>query len=272
MLTYQRAFPGDLSSGIVHKILSGNPEPLETLIPDLDAAVIAVVAKCLEKDPDRRYPDLGATRRDLAGVRNRIATEDLSDFGPTLSMPVPRADTPRAGDDAVASQTERHQPPGAAPPSRRTDRAALQGSERRVRQRRFQRLPPRVPAGPRARSRESAGARARGEGAGCARGAAPQRLAEGSQRRARSRRADRGIAAGRSRPLAEWIVAGGVEGPRGGGRGPEGTRGRTGARAPAGRGGRERASESRERRPRRGVGGRVGGPRPRSIERRLRSR
>jgi serine/threonine protein kinase len=94
MLTYQRAFPGDLSSGIVHKILSGNPEPLETLIPDLDAAVIAVVAKCLEKDPDRRYPDLGATRRDLAGVRNRIATEDLSDFGPTLSMPVPRADTP----------------------------------------------------------------------------------------------------------------------------------------------------------------------------------
>jgi serine/threonine protein kinase len=92
MLTYQRAFPGDLSSGIVHKILSGNPEPLETLIPDLDAAVIAVVAKCLEKDPDRRYPDLGATRRDLAGVRNRIATEDLSDFGPTLSMPAPRAD------------------------------------------------------------------------------------------------------------------------------------------------------------------------------------
>ncbi len=94
MLTYQRAFPGDLSTGIVHKILSGNPEPLETLIPDLDAAVIAVVAKCLEKDPERRYPDLGATRRDLAGVRNRIATEDLSDFGPTLSMPVPRADTP----------------------------------------------------------------------------------------------------------------------------------------------------------------------------------
>ena len=92
MLTYQRAFPGDLSTGIVHKILSGNPEPLETVIPDLDQAVIAVVAKCLEKDPDRRYPDLGATRRDLAAVRNRIATEDLSDFGPTVSMPVPRPD------------------------------------------------------------------------------------------------------------------------------------------------------------------------------------
>ena len=65
LLTYQRAFPGDLSTGIVHKILSGNPEPLRSALPDLPAPLIAIVDRCLEKEPDKRFPDLGAARRNF---------------------------------------------------------------------------------------------------------------------------------------------------------------------------------------------------------------
>ena len=71
LLTYRQAFPGGLSSGIMHKIIDASPEPLERLDPTLDPDVIAIVNRCLEKSRDNRYPDMAAVRRDLAVVRRR---------------------------------------------------------------------------------------------------------------------------------------------------------------------------------------------------------
>ncbi len=92
LLTYRRAFPGDLNTGIVHKILTGSPESLDTLVPGLDRGVVAIVNRCLEKDPDKRFPDLAAMRKEVAAVRSRIAIADPSEY--TVAIPTPSGAQP----------------------------------------------------------------------------------------------------------------------------------------------------------------------------------
>jgi TPR repeat protein len=70
LLTGRQAFPGDIDSGILQLILLTGPTPLAQLRPDLDPSVVAIVNRCLERDVDRRYPDLGAMRQDLAASRH----------------------------------------------------------------------------------------------------------------------------------------------------------------------------------------------------------
>jgi Protein kinase domain len=77
LLSYRRAFAGDLESDVLQMIASGRPEPLETIQPDLDARLIALVNRCLEKVPTRRYPDMAAVREEIGIIRRRFAsTED----------------------------------------------------------------------------------------------------------------------------------------------------------------------------------------------------
>ena len=76
LLSGKQAFPGSLQDGIMNRILHSAPKPLEQLAPGLDAEVIRVVTRALEKDPGDRYQDLGRMRRDLAKVRERIEDEE----------------------------------------------------------------------------------------------------------------------------------------------------------------------------------------------------
>ncbi len=55
LLTGKKAFPGNNQAAVVHRILEEEPEPLETLRPDLPRALAEVVRKALEKDPKARY-------------------------------------------------------------------------------------------------------------------------------------------------------------------------------------------------------------------------
>jgi hypothetical protein len=100
LLVGRQAFPGDIQSGVLHLILSSGPaEPLARARPDLDVGLIAIVNRCLERDRELRYPDLGETRRDLAAVRKRLGNarqpEAIIDLGdrqpmgqPTIKRPV----------------------------------------------------------------------------------------------------------------------------------------------------------------------------------------
>ncbi len=74
LLSYRQAFPGNLQSGILHRILHGQPEPLEGIAP-VDSDLAGVIGRALEKDPGDRYPDLGVMRRDLARVRHLLPEE-----------------------------------------------------------------------------------------------------------------------------------------------------------------------------------------------------
>jgi len=88
LLAYKQPFQGDIASGILVKLLYEDPEPLETLVPDLDADLAAIVARCLRKSPDDRYPDMAAVQRDLAKVRQRLP-EPIADEAFSVATPVP---------------------------------------------------------------------------------------------------------------------------------------------------------------------------------------
>ncbi|ODS52581.1 MAG: hypothetical protein ABS36_16145 [Acidobacteria bacterium SCN 69-37] len=78
LLSYRQAFPGGLMAGILNKILSGQPEPLPAIVQDIDADIVRIVECALEKEPDRRYPDLAAMRQDIAQARLRLSTSESS--------------------------------------------------------------------------------------------------------------------------------------------------------------------------------------------------
>ena len=66
LLTNQKPFPGDTPGEILAKQLdrSGFVMPRQ-LNPDLPASLQKVILRCLERDPDRRYPFVGMMVREL---------------------------------------------------------------------------------------------------------------------------------------------------------------------------------------------------------------
>jgi len=108
LLAYRQAFPGGLETGILHKIISGQPEPLDKIARNLDEDVIRIVDRCIEKEPGKRYQDLASMRKDLMTVRARLesttvaATQviDLShDVTQTGTAPGPTPTPPRRTTD-----------------------------------------------------------------------------------------------------------------------------------------------------------------------------
>ena len=80
LLSGRRAFPGDALDRVLNlTVNSSAPEPLQQLCPDLDPTVIAIVDRCLQKDLDLRYGDLGAVRRDLAAVAGELTDSGSAD-------------------------------------------------------------------------------------------------------------------------------------------------------------------------------------------------
>jgi len=76
LLALRQAFPGGLHTGIINRILYEHPPGLDTICPNLDGEVVEVVRHALEKDPQVRYQDLAAMRRDLQRARQRVDESD----------------------------------------------------------------------------------------------------------------------------------------------------------------------------------------------------
>jgi tetratricopeptide (TPR) repeat protein len=77
LLAYRRAFPGE-PPAILRRIFLDNPEPLEHVCPGLDPHVIAIVNRCLAKQPNERYVDFSAFRAALAVARHQLTIQDTS--------------------------------------------------------------------------------------------------------------------------------------------------------------------------------------------------
>jgi serine/threonine-protein kinase len=66
LLSNQKPFPGNSPAEILAAQLHpSGPVPLREHNPDVPPALEKVVMKCLERDPDRRYPLCGVMLRDL---------------------------------------------------------------------------------------------------------------------------------------------------------------------------------------------------------------
>jgi eukaryotic-like serine/threonine-protein kinase len=65
LLCGQRPFTNTTPAALMGDILYGKAPALRTARPDVSAGVESVVSRCLEKDPDRRYPSARALLSDL---------------------------------------------------------------------------------------------------------------------------------------------------------------------------------------------------------------
>jgi len=83
MLTGQRAFRGDSSASTLAAVLRSEPRPASEVVPDLPREVERIVARCLRKDPARRFQHMD----DLKVALQELKEE--SDSG-TLSAVLPR--------------------------------------------------------------------------------------------------------------------------------------------------------------------------------------
>ena len=59
ILTGRRAFPGKRLTDVMMSVIGAEPPPLSVSAPDAPAPVALVVARCLRKDPRRRYRSAG---------------------------------------------------------------------------------------------------------------------------------------------------------------------------------------------------------------------
>lgn len=69
LLSYTKAFSGDSAPVVLHNILHKTPAPIRTLLPQIDDELEGIVGRAIEKDLDKRYPDLAAFGADLTRFR-----------------------------------------------------------------------------------------------------------------------------------------------------------------------------------------------------------
>jgi serine/threonine protein kinase len=120
LMSHEKAFPGTVQDGVMYRILSASPPPLETLVPDIDPEIPKIVGRAMAKEPEQRYQTLDQLREELIAVRVRLAAIESE------ALLVVEADA-ETGD---ASGTPRpSQAPVSAPP-RTSGRPALAGVAR----------------------------------------------------------------------------------------------------------------------------------------------
>jgi len=67
-LTARKPFPGKTLHSVLFKIISGEPEPVLALCPELPARLALVVHRMLEKDTKKRYGSMEDVGRDLGQI------------------------------------------------------------------------------------------------------------------------------------------------------------------------------------------------------------
>jgi serine/threonine protein kinase len=85
ILAYAPAFPGAVHQAM-HRILNEAPAPIETLVAGLDPRVSAIVHRALDKDVERRYPDLNVMKQELAAARLPPAADQKPEAIPPLGV------------------------------------------------------------------------------------------------------------------------------------------------------------------------------------------
>ena len=86
MFTGARPFLGNTQAAQISSILRDAPPPPSAVVEDLPRGLDSIVGRCLEKDPERRYPSAAEVRSSLQSVRR--------DLDSGTSRPVPNASEP----------------------------------------------------------------------------------------------------------------------------------------------------------------------------------
>ena len=81
MLAGAPPFRGDHEQAVIYQIVNGEPEPLTNCRGDVQAALVAVVDKSLQKDPGTRYQTAAAMVHDLVTLAGDVPVRDRTPSG-----------------------------------------------------------------------------------------------------------------------------------------------------------------------------------------------
>ncbi len=79
LLTGRRAFAGKGVPQILMNVMNADPEPLAKLVPNAPRALVAVVEKCLRKNPAERCENAGKVYDELEPIRPSLEPRSLLD-------------------------------------------------------------------------------------------------------------------------------------------------------------------------------------------------
>ena len=71
-LTGQKPFKGKTLHSVLYQIISGEPDPVLTLNPELPARLALIVHRMLVKDPDKRYSSMEEPGRELRALEEGL--------------------------------------------------------------------------------------------------------------------------------------------------------------------------------------------------------
>ena len=89
MLTRRKPFQGENLTAVTHKIVYEPFTPAEEIIKDLPPGLTAIMSRCLEKDPNRRYPraaEIAAELRRSGSNPSEALAEDDDDTSATQEV------------------------------------------------------------------------------------------------------------------------------------------------------------------------------------------
>jgi serine/threonine protein kinase/tetratricopeptide (TPR) repeat protein len=71
MITGQLPFRGDYDQAIIYQAINAEPESAQTLRPDTPAELPSIIAKAMQKDPQKRYQSADEMKADLGQLQDR---------------------------------------------------------------------------------------------------------------------------------------------------------------------------------------------------------
>jgi eukaryotic-like serine/threonine-protein kinase len=84
LLCGHKAFYAESMHTVLYKVLEEPPDPVQTYAPGLPAPFVAFLDQALQKAPERRYADAEALRAAVRGVREAVASGNMT-FAPATS-------------------------------------------------------------------------------------------------------------------------------------------------------------------------------------------
>jgi Protein kinase domain len=86
LFAHRQAFSGETPFLVLQDIVHAEPEPLVRVDPTLDPMLDRIVSRAIAKDPEARYPDLDAMRRDLIEALRHTAPEETGGREKTMVL------------------------------------------------------------------------------------------------------------------------------------------------------------------------------------------
>jgi serine/threonine protein kinase len=103
MATGRAVFRRDTPAQVLAAVIERDPEPLRRLRPDAPGALEALVTRCLQKDPERRFPRTDELASGLASLAGRSRGGSIA----STSLPPPLPSSPIPSPAPAASGTPR---------------------------------------------------------------------------------------------------------------------------------------------------------------------